>query len=88
MIGTVVVNDRTFQIERLMLRDGKLIIQASCIDSRAHGVVSGVPATVFGEDGRGVCQGWNFEIPATERHAHVSIELPIQITVLENESAG
>ena len=80
-LGTVVVAGREYEITGLRLRDGKLEITA-------HGrgpspAVSDAPATVFGEDGLGICQAWRMTIPELTRRNDVTIHLPIQITHID-----
>lgn len=82
-LGTVVAGDRTFSIVKLRLRDGVLFIEAHSLDTRAHAALPRMAATVYGEDGRGFCQGWELEIPATPCGAQVTIVLPLRITRIE-----
>ena len=77
-LGTVVVAGRTYQITELRLRDGKF--QVTAFGRGPSPAVSDEPATVFGEDGQGVCQSWHVSIPELGRHENVHIVLPIQIT--------
>ncbi len=81
--GTVVIAGQVYEIAGLRLRDGLLLITA-----RGYGPspeVRDAPATVFGEDGRGVCQAWHIRIPRLGRHQDVTIELPIHITEVEDQ---
>lgn len=80
-IGTVVVAGRTYQVTGLQLRNGELQITA-------HGwgpspEVRDAPATVFGEDGQGVCQSWHISIPGLARNQDVTLTLPIRITHMD-----
>ena len=50
--------------------------------------VSDQPATVFGEDGQGVCQSWKLSIPKLSRHQDATIVLPIAIVELEVPAGG
>lgn len=83
--GTVVIGDRTFDVIALELRGGTLVIEARTYDREPHPEVSGLMATVYGSDGAGVCQGWNFVIPATLGECFVTILLPIQIETMKNQ---
>jgi hypothetical protein len=79
--GTVVIAGRVFPITQLQLRNGGLTIVAS-----HPGPVPGCegePATVFGEDGQGICQSWRVTIPASA--CDVTIYLPLRITEIEVE---
>jgi hypothetical protein len=80
-IGTVVIAGRAYHITGIRLHGGQLRITA-------HGrgpapAASGQPATVFGDDGQGICQSWACDIPAVSRHQDVQITLPLQFTHLE-----
>lgn len=80
-MGTVVIAGRTYQITGLKLHGGQLHIQA-------HGrgpapAITGQPATVFGDDGQGVCQSWSCDMPELCTCQDVYITLPLQITYLE-----
>ena len=80
-LGTVVIAGRTYPVTGLRLHNGQLQITA-------HGpgpvkAVTGQPATVFGDDGIGVCQSWNCDIPQLGADECVTIILPIQIARLE-----
>ncbi len=86
MIGTVVVAGQTYQIRRLSLRKGLLVITADGpLPDRA---AVQEPATVFGEDGQGFAQAWPCDIPAVKEAPHgqnwVTIELPIRINLIDN----
>lgn len=77
-LGTVVIAGRTYPITGLRLLDGKLQVTA-------HGwgpapAVTGEPATIFGEDGLGVCQSWAIDMPRLSSHQDAWLILPIQIT--------
>lgn len=87
MFGTVVVAGHVYQIVKLSLRDGMLIITASgpLPEQRA----TQEPATVFGEDGKGFAQAWPCDIPSrmegmVRGQNWVTIELPIRIDRIEN----
>ena len=81
MIGTVVIAGRTYQITGLRLICGQLHITAHARGPAPR--ITGQPATVFGEDGKGVCQSWDITIPELGRRDDVTVVLPIQITHLE-----
>ena len=87
MIGTVVVAGQTYQIRRLSLRGGMLVITADG-PLPDHAAVA-EPATVFGEDGQGFAQAWPCDIPSREEAPHgqnwVTIELPMRLERLVNE---
>jgi hypothetical protein len=79
-LGSVVIDGYDYPITRLRLRDGKLLITAV-----HHGPVppcAGKPATVFGEDGTGICQSWVVDLPAGITGT-VTVELPLQIVTAE-----
>jgi hypothetical protein len=80
-LGTVVIAGRTYQVTGLRLHGGKIRITA-------HGLgpapaVTGQPATIFGDDGIGVCQSWDCNLPGLAEDECVHIDLPIQIAHLE-----
>lgn len=83
--GTVVVDGYTYQIRQLALRDRHLVIRAW-----RDGPVrpcNRAPATVYGEDGTGICQSWETTITAAEAASdHIGIELKILITHMEATS--
>jgi hypothetical protein len=68
-LGTIVTGGLTYQITRIELRGGKFIFTAS-----RHGEAPELvnePVTIFGQDGRGICQGGMFSVRAT-RHWHTT----------------
>lgn len=81
-MGTVMIEGREYVITRLQLHGGLLKIHA-----RHDGPVppcEGKPAAVFGEDGQGVCQSWEVDIPAqADRCDFVTVVLPIRIATLD-----
>ena len=82
--GTVVIAGRTYRITQLQLRNGGLTIVAS--HPGAVPGCEGEPATIFGEDGQGVCQSWSVTIPASAASANdVTVYLPLRITEIEVE---
>jgi len=89
-IGTVVIDGRTYQVTRIRLHGGLLMVTAT-----HYGPVPpcrDVPAAVFGDDGQGVCQSWNITItPEQVRGLRsrdtVTVELPIRIATMEAEPA-
>lgn len=82
-LGTVVIEGYTYQITSIRFYGGKMIIRA--FHDGPVPPCEGVPATVFGEDGQGICQAWNMTITKEElRGANcVTVWLPILIASLE-----
>ena len=80
-LGTVVVAGRSYEVLRLRLICGQLHVVA--YGRGPSPAVRDEPATVFGEDGRGVCQSWHVSIPSLGPHDDVTIVLPVQFTHLE-----
>jgi hypothetical protein len=78
--GHIVVAGRTLPIIRLALQDSKLEITAFTRATCHLPAVHDAEVTVFGTDGRGVCQGWLLNIPEIPAGGTVTIILPIQIT--------
>ena len=92
-LGTVVIDGRTYQVMRIRLHGGMLMVTAThdgpvppCRD---------VPAAVFGDDGQGVCQSWNVTITPEQLKprfgvppATVTVELPIRIATMEVEASS
>jgi hypothetical protein len=79
------VDGRGYAITRIELRGGLLLITAygmTIIHSPAR---PDVPATVYGQDGQGICQGWKTPMPELFPGQHVTIILPIRIASLEDE---
>ena len=83
-LGTVVIVGRTYQITGLRLLDGQLQVTAQGWGPSP--AVTGEPVTIFGEDGLGVCQAWNIDIPALGSHQDATVILPIQITHIDTPS--
>ena len=82
MYGTVTVDGYQYWITSLQLRGGHFVIQAS-----RHGPVracTGEPATVFGQDGIGICQSWLTTLtPQEAASGHITIEFRIRIDHME-----
>jgi len=92
-IGTVVIDGRTYQVTRVRLHGGMLMLTAV-----HYGLVPpcrDAPAAVFGDDGQGVCQSWNVTITPEQLKPgpfgspdSVTVELPIRIATMEVEAAA
>lgn len=82
-MGRVVVDGKSYRVTGLALRRGLLLITAE-----AYGPVEAFtgPAAVFGDDGQGVCQGWECPMPAVPAGMRVEVVLPIRIATLETET--
>lgn len=80
-LGTVVIAGRTYQVTALRLHAGQLHIAAYARGPAP--AITDQPATVFGDDGQGVCQSWHVTIRELGRHDDVHVILPMQITHLE-----
>lgn len=82
----MVVAGVTYQIRRLSLRGGALVITADGPLPKHPAVQQ--PATVFGEDGQGFAQAWPCDIPSMETAPYgqnwVTLELPILISQIDN----
>lgn len=79
-LGTVVIAGRTYQVTGLRLAGG--MFQVTAHGQGPAPAVTGEPATIFGEDGLGVCQAWAVDLPRLSRHQDATVILPIQITSL------
>lgn len=84
-LGTVVIDGCTYEIFRLDLRGGLLLITAFGIADRHVPASPDTMAAVFGRDGQGICQGWSTPMPELHPGMDVTITLPIRIATLENE---
>lgn len=88
-IGTVVIDGHTYGITGLRLHAGQLKISA--VPRGPVRPCQNVPATVFGDDGTGICQSWNVTITPAEAamsgspRSTLTVVLPIQIAVLETD---
>ena len=82
-LGTVVIDGCTYQITRMELRHGLLLITADGTARTHRHALPDTPATVFGQDGQGICQGWKTPMPALHPGMHVTVILPIRIATLE-----
>jgi hypothetical protein len=74
-----VVAGQPYSIIDLALRKGELVITAFRIAPCDQAAVTDEPATIFGPDGCGVCQGWKVSIPRVKASGSVTIYLPIKI---------
>ncbi len=83
--GTVVVDGRSYGIRGIELRGGLLLITATGISDTHRDACPDTPATVFGQDGQGICQGWKTPMPELFPDMYVTIILPIRIASLEDE---
>lgn len=83
--GTVVVDGRGYAITRIELRGGLMLITAYGFATTARDARPDAPATVFGQDGQGICQGWKTPMPELHPGLHVTVILPIRIASLEDE---
>lgn len=83
-LGTVVVDGRSYRISGLELRRGLLFITAHGHPGVHAPASPDTPATVFGSDGQGICQGWKTPMPELDPELHVTIVLPIRIGSLED----
>lgn len=83
-LGTVVIAGRSYRVTRLALRHGMLLITAAGPVPPVAAVQE--PATVYGEDGQGIGQGWLCDIPGRGDTADpwVTIQLPFQIGTITN----
>jgi hypothetical protein len=83
-LGTVVIAGQRYPVTRLALRHGMLLITASGPTPAVRAVQE--PATVYGEDGQGIGQGWRCDIPGRgdTRDPWVTIQLPFQIGTITN----
>ena len=81
MMGTVVIAGRTYRVTRLRLHGGQLHIEAYARGPAP--AITDQPATIFGDDGQGVCQSWNLSIPPLRARDDVTVILPLQFTHLE-----
>lgn len=84
-MGTVIIDGQTYQINRMCLSGGLLLITASGLSNRHMPASPDTPAAVFGQDGRGICQGWKTPMPPLHPGQYVTITLPIRIATLEDE---
>lgn len=82
MRGHAVINGLHWTIRDIRLVNGQFHIHAT-----RNGPVqpfTNMPATIFGEDGQGICQSWETTLTPTEAAAnHITIILPIQINTME-----
>lgn len=84
MLGTLVMDGRTYRIARIELIGGQLVFTATGWGpARA---VQNALLTVFGSDGVGVCQGWLVAMPEVKVGELITIIAPIRIMEMNNES--
>lgn len=83
--GTVVVDGRSYEVASMELRGGLLLITAHGVATVHAAASPDTPATVFGQDGQGICQGWKTPMPELFPGMYVTIVLPIRIASLEDE---
>jgi hypothetical protein len=87
--GTVVIAGRAYAITRIRLAAGKITI--SCAAAGPQAAVDREPATVFGDDGTVICQGWAVSIPEVPAGARIEVVLPLvfqELVIAPDGAAG
>ena len=82
MKGTAVINGLTWDITDIRLDNGMFHIHA--YHDGPVRPFTDQPATIYGQDGQGICQSWKTTLTPREAAAdYITITLPIQINILE-----
>ena len=79
-LGTLVIAGLTYQITRLELKDGALVITATR-SGEAPAAVNEV-ITIFDQDGQGFGQGGHVSIARTKRWQTAKVEVKVRLETL------